>query len=336
MNNKIKQIYICAPSGYASGGPEALHQFANEIKYLGYDVKMFYFSHRSDIKYPRHKNYDIYDIDYIVDESELKNDIDSCVIVPETACELLLRPYVSNMKKIVWWLSVDFYFLALKNNNKYFGLKRFLKRESKFPSLDKLKKLKNVIHLPNSFYTQKFLSDNLMNAIEVVSDYLNFNYTSHSVINKEDIVIYNPAKNGWFLNQIMNKAPEIKWIPIQNMTQTQVKETMSKAKVYIDFGFHPGRERMPREACLAKCCLIIGKDGAAKYKEDMPIMDDYHFDANIDNINQIINKINDCFINYDNRVKDFANYERNIMDAKSRFNKEVEFFLKSINLFNTK
>ncbi len=41
---------------------------------------------------------------------------------------------------------------------------------------------------------------------------------------------------------------------------------MRKAKLYIDFGYHPGKERMPREACLLDCCLIIGKDGSAKYK----------------------------------------------------------------------
>jgi hypothetical protein len=32
------------------------------------------------------------------------------------------------------------------------------------------------------------------------------------------------------------------------MTLQEIAGWMKKAKVYIDFGFHPGREKMPREA----------------------------------------------------------------------------------------
>lgn len=30
--------------------------------------------------------------------------------------------------------------------------------------------------------------------------------------------------------------------------------TMRKAKVYIDFGFHPGKDRIPREAVMCGAC----------------------------------------------------------------------------------
>lgn len=336
MNNLIKQVYVCAPSGYASGGPEALHQLANEIKLLGYNVKMFYYAHNTRIERPNHKNYDIYDLNFTTNYNDLQNDGGNYIIVPETACDLLNIPNTDKMKKIVWWLSVDFFFkahqLSLDNSKKYFGLKRFFKKYRKFPNLDELKDIKNVSHLPNSYYTLKFLEDNGIDSLAVVSDYLNENYTCQNTdLNlKENIIIYNPVKNGAYLEKIKQRTKELNWIAIKGMSQAEVKVLMNTAKVYIDFGFHPGRERMPREACLAKCCLIIGKEGAAKYKEDMPIPDEYHFESTEENIDEIANLIFECFSNYEHHVNKFFSYEENILNARQRFSLEVKKLIEEI------
>ena len=99
---------------------------------------------------------------------------------------------------------------------------------------------------------------------------------------------------------------------------------MRKAKLYIDFGYHPGKERMPREACLLDCCLIIGKDGSAKYKEDMPIKDEYHFDKNEKLYPKIIAKVIDCIKNYPINILNFRPYKEVLLKEKIDFKKAVK------------
>lgn len=53
---------------------------------------------------------------------------------------------------------------------------------------------------------------------------------------------------------------------------------MSKSKVYIDFGNHPGKDRIPREAAISGCIVITGKRGAAAFAEDVCIPETYKFD----------------------------------------------------------
>ena len=46
---------------------------------------------------------------------------------------------------------------------------------------------------------------------------------------------------------------------------------------YIDFGPHPGMDRLPREAALAGCIVITNREGAAAHDEDVPLPPEYKF-----------------------------------------------------------
>src|SRR5690606_31379367 len=94
--------------------------------------------------------------------------------------------------------------------------------------------------------------------------------------------------------------------------------------LYVDFGYHPGKERMPREACLMRCCLIIGKDGSAAYDEDMPIPMQYRFEKEDKYIPEIVERIHNCIDNYDENIKDFSSYRAELYNEKSNFEKAVE------------
>lgn len=111
---------------------------------------------------------------------------------------------------------------------------------------------------------------------------------------------------------------------MQNMTLKEVANCMRRAKVYIDFGYHPGKEKMPREACLLDCCMIVGKDGSAKYKEDMPILDEYHFEKEEKYIPEIIAKIYDCLEHYPLKIKDFSPYKELLLKEKETFKADVK------------
>ncbi|WP_216074700.1 hypothetical protein, partial [Acinetobacter baumannii] len=43
------------------------------------------------------------------------------------------------------------------------------------------------------------------------------------------------------------------------------------AKVYIDFGEHPGKDRLPREAAMMGTVVVVGMRGAAAFDEDVTL-----------------------------------------------------------------
>ena len=73
-----------------------------------------------------------------------------------------------------------------------------------------------------------------------------------------------------------------------------------------------------------RCCMIIGKDGSAKYKEDMPIPDQYRFEKESSQIDAIVSKINDCLINYEERIADFVTYRNTLFREESDFVRDVK------------
>ncbi|MGB9756015.1 MAG: hypothetical protein ACPLXO_03930, partial [Desulfurella sp.] len=47
------------------------------------------------------------------------------------------------------------------------------------------------------------------------------------------------------------------------------------------------------------CLVIIGKRGSAAFFEDVPLPDEYKFENREENISKIIEKIEDCFENFE-------------------------------------
>lgn len=321
-------IYILCPANAATGGPEALHQLGRELINSDYNVFMHYYDY--DIlknNNPVHPNYSKYNVPFAVDVLNTQNSI---LIFPETVCMYLWSDNYSQTRKIIWWLSVTNFFISLGHVTDYYKKEPFyfikkLYKNFPIPTLRKVKK-SPVLHLAHSHFSVDFLKKKNIPIIGQISDFMNeefLNVNDYSSL-KEDIVIYNPVKNDVFLDKIIAKTKKINWVPIQNMTPEEVSEKMKKAKVYIDFGYHPGKERMPRESCLMDCCLLIGKNGSAKFKEDMPILDEYHFDISDENIDAIILKINDCLVNYEANILNFINYKKVLLDEKKVFSKDVK------------
>lgn len=108
------------------------------------------------------------------------------------------------------------------------------------------------------------------------------------------------------------------------MNREEVIALLQKAKVYIDFGHHPGKDRIPREACMLGCCVITSKKGSARFQEDVPISDDYKFRDSVASIPAIANKIHQCFAQFSQRHKDFESYRSSIKSQEEIFDQEVQ------------
>jgi hypothetical protein len=146
-------------------------------------------------------------------------------------------------------------------------------------------------------------------------------------LERQNIVVYNPEKGLDITRRIMKHSDEqILWIPLQGMPPAQVVELFHGAKLYIDFGNHPGRDRLPREAALSGCCILVGENGSAANSDDMPIPQKYKIPKNeIGNYPIICSRIQHIISNFDKLNNDFIPYLDWIKRQKSNFIEEVSF-----------
>lgn len=326
ININIKsntKIYVVCPANVATGGPELLHQFAFKLKENNLNVFIFY-TNRT-VENPVHSNYREYAIEWV---EVIEDDINNILIVPEVETNMIIN--YNKIKKVIWWLSIDFYFLSLPG---IFGkLNRVLLHKFNIQTYFGFSKtLKNVdLHMVQSKYAEIFLKSKGIDNLIYMSDYLHKNFidieTNLEV--KENIVAYNPKKGIKFTTKLIQVASGIKFVAIENMTRQEVVQLLQKAKVYIDFGFHPGKDRIPREAAILKCCVITNKKGSANFFEDLPIKNEYKFDDKGSSIYDIEKKIQECFLKYDQTINDFTKYIDEIQNQEKQFDNEIKEFIR--------
>ena len=113
------------------------------------------------------------------------------------------------------------------------------------------------------------------------------------------------------------------------MSRDEVISLLSRAKVYIDFGNHPGKDRIPREAAVLGVCVITNLRGSAGDAKDLPIPIKYKFNETEENIPRILSLIEDCLNNYENNNINFDSYKRVIYSEPKKFNSDLKKIFKS-------
>ena len=243
------------------------------------------------------------------------------------------------IRRVLWWLSVDNYLHCLAsfidNFTNFVLTEKPLQKFFYFDDRDG-----NIEHWVQSEYARQFIELNGIHKdhIYLVEDYMNQAFLKRSksidFSKKENIVAFNPKKGIETTKVIISQAPDIDWRPIQNMTPDQVQELLAKCKVYIDFGNHPGKDRIPREAALAGCVIITGKRGSAANDIDINIPTEFKFDEKVTSPFSIIKKIREIFVNFEENFHKQRSYRDKILDDKSRFSMEVAKAFSLQNIFN--
>lgn len=59
--------------------------------------------------------------------------------------------------------------------------------------------------------------------------------------------------------------PDLNRLPIENMPQDAVHDTLLQSQIFIDFGHHPGKDRVPRETAPSGNIVFLHERGAAAY-----------------------------------------------------------------------
>ena len=294
----MKKIIIIAPGAAITGGPEALHQLAFKIHKLTKCIVGIYYNGIVKDEVISHY-YEKYKIDRVL---EIPSDC-SAVIIPEVIDPLSIYLENANIKKYVWWLAA----------NRIFPMKSY----------------KGFRHLFQSNYAMIRLGNLGFNG-NLLSDYLSIDHNNVNLDfkNKENIVLYNGSKSSLMASRLLMLNPRLNLIAIRGFDKIQLIKLFEKAKVYIDFGPHPGKDRLPREAVLKGCVVITNTRGSAGNELDVPIIEKYKI-KNEDpaTVNQLINEI---FKDYKSNIINFSNYINIIQNEEKVFNCEINNLVNDI------
>lgn len=331
---KYKNIYVIAPFNYATGGVELCHQLVDYLRNKGQKAYIVY-EHKGVISEDQSitKAYNKYNIKStsIIDDSP-----ENILVLPEISCDFIFQFHYIQMA--CWWMSVNNHYFCsdfwecLKFQNDWITRTRMIKQflfDGEYRYKNKISDLKamgsKLIHLYQSHYAQYHLYKLGMHKVLPLSDYINCELlTRNPNIDKEDVILYNPSKGYRFTRKILKKMPNYHFVALQGFNREQLNEIMDKAKLYIDFGEFPGKDRLPREAALHDCCIITGRQGASFFYEDMPINDSYKFDAKSKNLDAICSSIENVIINYESCIGDFSDYRNLIRNEQKIFNSQID------------
>ena len=205
---------------------------------------------------------------------------------------------------------------------------RFISKKKLFNNIQLRRissKKNNSLHVYQSTYAQQHLLKEGIQEMLPLSDYINTEFISTDDCKaKENIVLYNPAKGLKFTEKVIACLPNVIFIPLKGLNRTELNSLFKKAKLYIDFGGHPGKDRLPREAAINQCCVITGIEGAARFFQDIPIGSMYKFESKINQIPIITNLILDILDNYSNHIDNFSFYRSIILREQAKFYKEID------------
>lgn len=309
-------IYVLAPQNRKSGGAELSHQLCNAINRLS-DIPAYMcyvdldapFEKALGVDVPAPDSYEIYETQHITSPDVL-NSPDSVIVFPEGLT--LSMPYYPLAKKILWWMSVDNYIVST--------------RESNLPYISE-----NVcLHLYQSYYSQDYVEKKIPGAKGLyLSDYINeqhgkFIYPAQF---RENIGLYNPAKGYEDIKPLIEKANWLKWIPLTGLDVPHMVLMMEAGKVYVDFGNHPGKDRIPREAAADGCCVITNKKGAAAFEGDVPIPEKYKFENPAESLDEINALLHDICDHFEDNQAAFESYRQIISSEKDAFFSDVTKFI---------
>lgn len=311
MNLKVypnTKIYILCYPEFETGGIECLYMLCDKLLSFGFDAYLYF---EKENKQPLRDYYNMYNVKYTF---QVYDHPENILIVPE------VTPFTvfdfNHIQKAIWWLSVDFYmgYCKLYNNLLDFSGP----------------KSSQIINLSHSAYTTSFLIQEGASNIFKISDYLNKVYTNKTPVpdGRNNVVLYNPAKGFEYTKRLIAASPEIDFISIENMDRNKISELMHKSKLYIDFGFHPGQDRLPRESVASGCVILTNKMGSAFFFEDVPLTDEYKFQDF--NIEQIKSKIVDIFDNFNLHYNKFERYRMVINNHEKALEAQIKYCFEKI------
>jgi hypothetical protein len=321
--NKYNKILVVCPGGVMTAGPEAIHQFVADLVRSNQNAAVVY--HPFDKQFDTPTPYQKYAIDVALYE-DLEGDL---IMFPEIFPTLALK--VKNAKAGIWWMSVNNYTCNRYGNpirDKFRYFKNLVR--GKRPLLG-FSELRHLLHYAQSDYAKQFLLDNRIESFPLsdpIPVYTSKDYLENLKVGlgktfRDNVILFNPHKGINITSKLMKAYPEWVFKPLKGYNREQLAEIFLSSKIYIDFGHHPGKDRLPREAAIHGCCVITGVYGSASNSVDLPFPDKYKLnDQNSSFIKEFGAIVNNCFINFEHVINDFLLYREIISKEQIVFDQQ--------------
>lgn len=336
MKMKYDKVYVLTPYNFATGGVELAHQLVDKINNNGGKAYTVYHEKGQivDTKEitPEYRKYNINIT------SKIEDDPNSILIVPEMVFDWIYK--FNNITIGCWWMSVNnrYGFKACHWSETLRNYNGTWLRKLKYIRRNFLTQIKNtnsflrknnqrLYHFYQSAYAQHHLYSLGFSKVLPLGDYINTDFVNEETGGeREDIILYNPSKGYEFTKKIIKANPDLNFIPLKGLSRKELIDLMHKAKIYIDFGNFPGKDRLARESILNGLAIITGKKGASFFFEDVPLPEDLKYDTKNKNISEISEKIR-FLLKDTSKYKDvFDNYKKIILDEEKQFETQVKNF----------
>lgn len=337
MKTHAKSITVLAPGDVVTGGAELLHQLVHELRSVGYDAFMSYYPFDRPFSCPAAYEH------YNAPNRPLNDREDTVILLPEIYAEMALN--IRRSSVLIWWLSVDNFLDTITFSTCEGRLQRLALWKKIFLASIKIKSfhwkhltpltaknypsqllsaLRRITHLSQSQYATDFLMGHGIYSSQL-SDYLNQSHFEE-LLPKSRIkqVVYNPKKGAEVTSRLRETHRDISFVALEGLDSKGVANLLRSSAVYIDFGHHPGKDRIPREGAIAGCCVITGRRGSAQNNKDIPIPARYKIDETAANfVCEFGSLIRDVFDNPAKTKIDFETYVSIIKNEPRIFKEQV-------------
>lgn len=317
-----QKILVVCPAGAVTGGPEALHQLCAHMNSLGLPAFMCYLPFDQLANAP--KPYERYKTQSAPYEDVSGN----LIIFPEVDPMLALK--VMHAQAALWWLSLE-NFLERRHVSPLHDKIRYMKRviQGRRP-WGGARALKNLLHFSQTEHSSHYLRSCGIKPIPLIDsineDFLTDRYLDR-IDHKQDLILYNPTKGWRVTHKLIEAFPQWQFVPLKGLNREQLSEKLYAAKLYIDFGHHPGRDRMPREAAMHGCCLITGRLGSAGNAIDLPIPNQYKLDSSSPQFISEFGEIASQVLNdFPSHYAAFNPYRKWLQDEPRIFKEQIQHY----------
>jgi hypothetical protein len=323
MDKPPKRVIVYYPRGSRTGGPEALHQLVSTLRDL--DVEAYLTPFEGTHGYAPVLEYAHYrspEIERVIDAADV------AVIVPEVYPEGLVG--LKKAQKFYWWLSIDNApAFNWRNRRRRWTSPKAVSRLRSFVALRELMEIHKggLHHLVQSHYAWSFLNSQLEIVSSLVSDYtVDLKAPAPDRESRDPAVVaYNPAKGGELALQLRQWfGSRVTWLPLANMSRTEVASALRATDIYLDLGHHPGKDRLPREAALAGALTLVARRGAGAYAADVPIPLCHKICFDGDVVANAAAAIERVLPRLDSEVRNQDFYRRVIRAEKAAFERQVK------------
>lgn len=323
MGHYRKVLVVC-PGNALTAGPEALHQLVGTLHRLGQPAAIVYHPFGQDFETPlpyrRH----------LAPTGRFADEPGTLIVFPEIFTRIALR--VDRAEAAVWWMSVnnftgERYGRVWRDRLRYFKYK--LKGRVPWGGV---KAVSGLRQFAQSDYARAFLESHGIRSLPLsdpIPVYTDAGYVAAleqrlAGATRRNLIVYNPSKGALVTSKLRSAYPQWAFQPLHGLDREQLAEVFLQARLYIDFGHHPGKDRLPREAALHGCCVITARHGCAANRVDVPIPDRFKLDVRDPNFVGMFGElVREVFTRFDNCSAEFQPYRQVIAQEPALFEQQV-------------